>query len=202
MAAAGKTGRKKAGKKTNGAGEPVAKRGQHLEVIVLGGGCFWCTEAVFLMLKGVERVTSGYAGGFVPNPPYELVSTGLTGHAETNRIEYDPKRISFETIMDVFFEMHDPTSLNRQGEDFGAQYRSAVFCTSEEQKKEVEAYISKRRKDYDKPIVTEIRMLDKFYPAEEYHQNYYSKNPQQGYCRVVISPKLERIRKEFAKELK
>jgi len=193
---------RKAAEKRTSASAPATEKGRELEVIILGGGCFWCTEAVFLMLKGVEKVTSGYTGGFVPNPPYELVSTGLTGHAETNRIEYDPDLIPFETIMDVFFEMHDPTSLNRQGEDFGTQYRSAVFCASEEQKKAVEAYINKRRKDYDRPIVTGVRMLDRFYPAEEYHQDYYTKNPQQGYCRLVISPKLERIRKEFAKELR
>ncbi|VVB73236.1 Peptide methionine sulfoxide reductase MsrA [uncultured archaeon] len=147
-------------------------------------------------------MTSGYSGGFVPNPIYELVSAGITGHAETNKVEFDPGVISLKTILDVFFEMHDPTSLNRQGEDMGAQYRSIIFYTNDDQKTAVEGYIEKRRKDYSRPIVTEVRKLEKFYKAEEYHQDYYANNPQQGYCRAVISPKLERIQKEFAKELK
>jgi methionine-S-sulfoxide reductase len=185
-----KTAAKKSGK------EP------EIETIILGGGCFWCTEAVFLMLKGVKSVTSGYSGGFVPNPIYELVSTGLTGHAETNKVEFDPGEISLNMILDVFFEMHDPTSLNQQGADMGTQYRSIIFYTNDRQKAAIEDYIRKRRKDYSKPIVTEEKALDKFYKAEDYHQDYYAKNPQQGYCRLVISPKLDKIRKEFAKELK
>lgn len=178
------------------------KKESRIETIVLGGGCFWCTEAVFLMLKGIKSVMSGYSGGMIPNPNYMMVCTGLTGHAETNKIEYDPKVIPFETIMDVFFEMHDPTSLNRQGADFGTQYRSVVFYTTEEQKDAINRYIKNRQTDFEKPIVTEVKKLDKFYPAEEYHQNYYAKNPDQGYCRVVISPKLEKIKKEFGNKLK
>jgi peptide-methionine (S)-S-oxide reductase len=177
---------------------PVSKT----ETIVLGGGCFWCTEAVFLMLKGVEKVTSGYTGGILPNPTYEMVSTGLTGHAETNMIDYDPEKIPFGTILDVFFEMHDPTSLNRQGNDVGTQYRSIVFYTSDEQKKALEDYIKRRQKDFSKPIVTEIKKLGKFYPAEDYHQRYYEKNPNQPYCKFIITPKLDKIKKEFAKDLK
>ena len=173
-----------------------------LESIVLGGWCFWCTEAVFLMLKGVEKVSSGYSGGAIPNPTYEIVSTGLSGHAEANMIEYDPKKISLETILDVFFEMHDPTSLNRQGADVGTQYRSAIFYTSDKQKNQVEKYIKKRQKDFEQPIVTELKKLEKYYMAESYHQNYYASNQSQPYCRVVISPKLEKLKKEFKKQLK
>ena len=179
--------------------DPSRKSG--IETIVLGGGCFWCTEAVFLMLKGVKNVVSGYAGGILPDPTYEAVSTGLTGHIECNKVEFDPKIIPLERILDVFFEMHDPTSKDMQGADIGSQYRSAIFCTSTEQMKEVESYIESRRKDYASQIVTDVRMLEKFYKAEEYHQDYYSRNPKEAYCRLVISPKLEKIRKEFQKEL-
>ena len=172
------------------------------ETIVFGGGCFWCTEAVFEMLRGVVKTEPGYAGSTTKNPTYEQVCNGDTGHAEVLEVVYEPAIIPLDTLLDVFFEMHDPTTLNRQGADFGTQYRSVIFYSSEGQKATVAAFIKKIQKDFDKPIVTEVKKLDKFYPAESYHEKYYDKNPNAGYCSFVISPKVQKIKKEFAKLIK
>jgi peptide-methionine (S)-S-oxide reductase len=176
---------------------------QH-EVATLAGGCFWCLEAAFSALKGVERVESGYAGGSVPNPSYEAVCTGKTGHAEIVQVTFDPHVISFGDLLHVFFTIHDPTTLNQQGGDVGTQYRSAVFYHSPDQKAEVERVIAelKAEKVWDDPIVTEVKPLDKFYPAEEYHRDYYRRNPTQGYCRAVIAPKVAKVRKLYFDKLK
>lgn len=169
-----------------------------------GAGCFWCTEAVFLDLKGVSKVVSGYAGGKVKNPTYREVTTGLTGHAEVAQITYDPAVITYEELLEVFWNTHDPTTLNRQGADVGTQYRSAIFYHNEEQRATAEAY--KRQLDASKvfrsPIVTEISPFTEFYAAEDYHQNYFELNPNQGYCQYVIRPKVEKFRKQFAGKLK
>lgn len=175
-----------------------------LETAVFGGGCFWCTETLFERLKGVVSVKSGYAGGNAPNPTYEQVSAGQTGHAEAIQIEYDPTQISYETLLDVFFSMHDPTALNQQGGDVGTQYRSTILYTSEAQKAAAQNYIKKLTADkvFDKPIVTEVQPLDKFYEAEPYHQQYYRNNPNKPYCTVVISPKVSKLRQKFSHLLK
>lgn len=162
--------------------------------IVLGGGCFWCTEACLVLVDGVLRATAGYAGGTTEDPTYEEVSAGGTGHAEVVEVEYDPSVVDLEEILDVFFASHDPTSLNRQGADVGTQYRSIVLCDDEEQRAVVEARIAKLQRSYSRPVVTEVAELERFYPAEEHHQQYYARNPGQGYCRVVIAPKVEKIR--------
>ncbi len=174
------------------------------EVAVLGAGCFWCVEAVFEELKGVASVESGYMGGTVENPTYEQVCTGTTGHAEVARITYNPAEISFKEILEVFWKTHDPTTLNRQGADVGTQYRSAVFYLNDQQKKEAEYYKQRLTASgaFASPIVTEIVPATTFYPAEKYHQDYYSLNPNQGYCRYVIQPKLEKFRAAFADKLK
>lgn len=165
-----------------------------------GSGCFWCTEAIFLDLKGVHKVTSGYAGGTMPNPSYEQVCSGTTGHAEVVQIEFDPAIISYEQLLEVFFLTHNPTTLNRQGNDVGTQYRSVVFYHDEEQKALAQKILKKidGERVYDTPIVTSIEPYTKFYPAEEYHQNYFSKNPDQPYCQVVIDPKVAKFRKKFS----
>lgn len=163
------------------------------ESIVLGGGCFWCTEAFFRRVKGVVAVTPGYAGGFVSNPTYREVCDGTTGHAEVVEVEFDPRKLSLEEVLEVFFASHDPTSLNRQGADVGTQYRSIILYTDDEQRKRVEAYISRIAGNYDRPIVTEVKRLEKFFPAEEYHHRYYERNPDQPYCRTVIAPKLSKL---------
>ena len=165
--------------------------------IIFGGGCFWCTEAVFALFKGVIKTMPGYAGGTTNNPTYEDICTGETGHAEVLEIEYDPKLIELETLLDIFFTMHDPTTLNRQGADFGTQYRSIILYISPEQKEKTQNFIKKIQKDFSEPIVTEIKKLDKFYPAEGYHKNYYAKNPLQPYCSLTISPKVEKIKKTY-----
>ena len=165
--------------------------------IVLGGGCFWCTEAVFKMISGVIKVTPGYAGGNVINPSYHQVCSGSTGHAEVIKIDYDSSKVKLDKILDVFFTSHDPTTLNRQGNDIGSQYRSIILYTNKEQKDLAESYINKIQKDYDKKIVTEVKKLVKFYPAESYHQNYYEKNSNAPYCQLVISPKIEKVKKKF-----
>jgi peptide-methionine (S)-S-oxide reductase len=164
----------------------------------LAGGCFWCLEAVFDELKGVQSVESGYTGGSVPNPSYQEVCTGGTGHAEAVRIVFDPAVISYRDLLKVFFTIHDPTSLNRQGADVGTQYRSAVFYHDEEQKNAAEEVIAEIGKAgmWDDPIVTELVPFDKFYPAEAYHQQYFANHPWQPYCRVVIAPKVAKFRKE------
>jgi len=170
------------------------------EIAVFGGGCFWCTEAVFKMLDGVLAVMPGYAGGTTSNPTYEQVSTGETGHAEVTRIEYDPLKVSFRTLLTVFFATHDPTTLNRQGNDVGTQYRSIVLYTTPAQKEETEAFI--REVDASSVaggrVVTEVKPLDAFYGAESDHRNYFARNPDAAYCNLVISPKVERVQKEFA----
>jgi len=163
------------------------------ETATLGAGCFWCVEAVFERLPGVKKVISGYTGGHVDNPTYKQICTGTTGHAEVTRIEFDPTVISFEKILEVFFEAHDPTTLNRQGADEGDQYRSAIFFTSEEQKQTAIRTKAAAQKNWDDPIVTEITPLGKFYPAEDYHQNYFKNNPSQGYCAFVIKPKVKKL---------
>jgi peptide-methionine (S)-S-oxide reductase len=163
------------------------------ETATLGAGCFWCVEAVFERLPGVKKVISGYTGGHVDNPTYKQICTGTTGHAEVTRIEFDPTVISFEKILEVFFEAHDPTTLNRQGADEGDQYRSAIFFASEEQKQTAIRAKAAAQKNWDDPIVTEITPLGKFYPAEDYHQNYFKNNPNQGYCTFVIKPKVKKL---------
>ena len=172
----------------------------HTEIATLGGGCFWCTEAVFQMLPGVKSVTSGYAGGTKENPTYQEVCVGDTGHAEVIQIEYDPKVISYEKLLETFWEAHDPTTLNRQGADTGTQYRSIILCSSEAQKAAAERSKAEAQKHLSKPLVTEIVLLKKFYKGEDYHQGYYRSNPDQPYCRAVIRPKVEKFEKELKAE--
>lgn len=175
-----------------------------LQVATFGNGCFWCTEAIFQRLDGVEKVVSGYSGGKVKNPTYKEVCSGLTGHAEVIQITYDPKKISFDELLEVFWKTHDPTTLNRQGADEGTQYRSAVFYHTDEQKRLAEEY--KKKLDasgaFDNPIVTEITPFTAFYPAEDYHQNYFNLNGTQPYCSFVIQPKVEKFEKVFKSKLK
>lgn len=177
---------------------------KELQTATLGGGCFWCTEAVFLELKGVESVVSGYSGGKVKNPTYREVCSGLTGHAEVIQIKFDPAVVTYEEILEVFFNTHDPTTLNKQGADEGTQYRSVVFYHNEEQKQIAEAYKKQLNasKVFRQPIVTEISSFSVFYPAEDYHQNYYALNPEQGYCQYVVRPKVEKFRKQYSARLK
>ena len=174
------------------------------EIATLAGGCFWCLEAVFQGLKGVERVVSGYAGGSVPNPSYEAVCTGGTGHAEVVQVTFDPALLSYRDLLDVFFAIHDPTTLNRQGADVGTQYRSAIYHHSPEQERTARAAIAEIEREgvFDAPIVTEVAPFTVFYPAEEYHQDYFRRNPGQGYCRAVIAPKVAKFRKEHLERLK
>ena len=170
----------------------------------LAGGCFWCLEAVFKEVKGVERIVSGYTGGMVPNPSYEQVCTGGTGHAEVVQITFDPKIISYREILEIFFSTHDPTTLNQQGADVGMQYRSSIFYHSNEQKAIAEQVIRELEssKIWNRPIVTAVVPFEKFYPAEDYHQDYYRHNSGQTYCRVVISPKLSKFRSRFSEKIK
>jgi peptide-methionine (S)-S-oxide reductase len=174
------------------------------ELATLGGGCFWCLEAVFEQLRGVEKVVSGYAGGTVPDPSYELVCAGQTGHAEVVQITFDPAVIRYRDLLDVFFATHDPTTVNRQGADVGTQYRSVIFYHTPEQKQAAEERIGELNaaKIWNAPIVTEVVPLKAFYPAEGYHQGYFRKNPGQSYCQVVISPKVAKLRKHFAAALR
>lgn len=174
------------------------------EIAVFGGGCFWCTEAVFQNVRGVSSVLPGYTGGTVPNPSYEQVSSGRTGHAEVIRVEFDSSVVSYETMLDIFFSFHDPTTLNRQGADEGTQYRSAIFYISEVQKAKAEKYIEKltASKTFDDPIVTTIEPLGEFYEAEDYHKNYYELNKNKPYCQVVIDPKIRKLREKFVPFLK
>jgi peptide-methionine (S)-S-oxide reductase len=174
------------------------------EIATLGGGCFWCMEAIFKELRGVEKVESGYSGGNVPNPSYREVSTGKTGYAEVVQITFDPGIITFKELLEVFFTMHDPTTLNRQGADVGTQYRSVIFYHTREQEnaaKEVIAEIG-AAKLWDAPIVTEVVPFKAFYLAEEYHKDYFERNPEQPYCRVVIAPKMDKFRKLFLEKLR
>ena len=174
------------------------------DTLTVGGGCFWCVEAQFLQLQGVLRVRSGYAGGTTINPTYKEVCTGLTGHAEVIQVVFDTDLISLDEILAAFWQSHDPTQLNRQGNDVGTQYRSVIFYRNEEQKKIAEEYKQKlnTEKVYDKPVVTEISPLASFYVAEDYHQDYYNQNATQGYCQFVIAPKLEKFKKVFKDKLK
>jgi len=174
------------------------------EVATLAGGCFWCLEAVYTDLRGVESVVSGYAGGTVANPSYEQVCRGNTGHAEVVQITFDPAVVSFRELLEVLFTIHDPTTLNRQGNDIGTQYRSAIFFHSEDQKKIAEEVIKDltEKKIWGNSIVTQLVPLTEFYPAEEYHQRYFERNPDQGYCQVIISPKVSKFRKTFLDKLK
>jgi peptide-methionine (S)-S-oxide reductase len=173
------------------------------EHATLAGGCFWCLEAVYLELKGVQGVQSGYAGGKRPSPTYEQVCSGATGHAEVVRVAYDPAIVSYKELLDVFFTIHDPTTLNRQGGDKGTQYRSAVFYESPEQQRIAQETIAEctAAKVWDDPIVTEVAPLEKFWPAEDYHNNYFAQNPQNPYCSVVIAPKVSKARKLFLEKL-
>ena len=174
------------------------------EVTTLGGGCFWCLEAVYDEMKGVESVESGYMGGSLPNPTYEAICTGTTGHAEVVQITFDPGTVSFREILEIFFAIHDPTTLNRQGNDVGTQYRSAIFYHSSEQKAGAEEVIANLTKDhvFAAPIVTEVAPAATFYMAEEYHQEYFVRNPSQPYCAYLINPKLVKFRQQFAAKVK
>jgi peptide-methionine (S)-S-oxide reductase len=174
------------------------------EVATLAGGCFWCLEAVFDGLKGVEGVVSGYTGGRVANPSYEAVCTGRTGHAEVVQVMFDPTVITYHDLLDVFFTIHDPTTLNRQGGDVGTQYRSAIYYHSPQQKAIAEQTIAEVNASHiwDHPIVTEVSPIEKFYEAEDYHQQYFARNPYQGYCRAIIAPKVAKFRKQYMQKLK
>jgi peptide-methionine (S)-S-oxide reductase len=174
------------------------------ELATLGGGCFWCLEAVFEGLRGVERVVSGYAGGDVVNPSYPQVCTGTTGHAEVVQVAFDPSVISYREVLEVFFGIHDPTTLNRQGMDVGSQYRSAIFYHSPEQQHVAEQTVAELNAAgiWGRPIVTEVVPFQTFYPAEEYHQGYFRSNPGQGYCQAVVAPKVAKFRKQFAARLR
>lgn len=176
----------------------------NMDTITLGAGCFWCVEAVFQNLKGVEKVTSGYSGGHVKNPAYREVCNGTTGHAEVCQIVYDPAILTVPEILQVFWQTHDPTTLNRQGNDVGTQYRSAIFYHTPEQKEIAEQYKAELNKSgaFDNPIITEITAFTNFYPAEDYHQNYFNLNGEQPYCQYVIRPKVEKFRKVFEDKLK
>lgn len=177
---------------------------ESLQLATFGTGCFWCTEAIFQQLKGVIKVTPGYTGGHVDNPTYEQVCKGNTGHAEATQIVYDPNEISFEELLEAFWQSHDPTTLNRQGNDIGPQYRSAIFYHNEEQKKKVEQYKAELDKSnvFKKPIVTEISPFSKFYVAETYHLDYYNNNSREPYCQYVIRPKLDKFTKMFKDKIK
>ena len=176
---------------------------RHVRVATLAGGCFWCLEAVYLELRGVEKVVSGYMGGRVPSPSYQLVCTGASGHAEVVQITFDPSVVSFGDLLDVFFTIHDPTSLNRQGADVGTQYRSAIFYHSEDQKRLALEKIAAidASGDWGGRVVTEVTPAVEFYPAEEYHQNYFARNPNQGYCQAIVAPKVAKARKMFIDKL-
>lgn len=179
--------------------------GDKTDTATFATGCFWCTEAIFEELNGVLSVTSGYTGGATKNPTYKEVCSGETGHAECVQIVYEPNKITYDELLEVFFEVHDPTSLNRQGADIGTQYRSAIFYHTEEQKQKAEYYKNELNKTgaFEKPIVTEISAVSKFYPAEDYHQEYYANNKNSNpYCSVVIRPKMEKFQKVFSKKLK
>jgi len=173
------------------------------EVATFGGGCFWCMEAVFQPLRGVEKVVSGYTGGTVKNPAYQEVCAGTTGHAEAVEVTFEPKTISYDDLLEIFFALHDPTTKDRQGADIGTQYRSAIFYHSDDQKRRAEAMIERlnRERIFPAPIVTEVVPAAAFYPAEDYHQRYFENNPTQPYCQAVISPKVAKLRKKYAEKL-
>ena len=175
-----------------------------MDIATLGGGCFWCTEAVFLEIEGVTKVVPGYAGGHVKNPSYQQVVTGTTGHAEVIQVTFDPEIIPFKEVLEIFFTMHDPTSLNRQGADVGTQYRSVIYYHDEEQKKASEEFIAEMNGTnvFNLPIMTKLEPFTEFYEAENYHKDYYNRNKQQGYSRFVIEPKLRKVEKEFKNRIK
>jgi peptide-methionine (S)-S-oxide reductase len=175
-----------------------------VQVATFAGGCFWCTEVVFLEVKGVEKIVSGFTGGFIKNPAYREVCNETTGHAEGIQITFNPKEVAYEDLLEIFFATHDPTTLNKQGADVGTQYRSAIFYHSKEQKEKAEKYIQliEKEKLYANPIVTQIEEAGVFYLAEDYHQNYYNQNKEQGYCQYVIAPKLDKLRKYYKSKLK
>lgn len=173
-----------------------------IETVVFGGGCFWCTEAVFNSLKGVISATPGYAGGQKEDPTYEEVSSGDTGHIEVTKIEFDPAQITFKDLLTVFFATHDPTTLDQQGNDIGSQYRSAILYTTQEQNDQAEEYIASIQDIFTNPIVTELRPFTRFYKAEDYHMQYYERHKDTPYCRAIIDPKLEKLQKQFADLLK
>lgn len=175
-----------------------------METATFAGGCFWCTEAVFLELKGVQSVVSGYIGGKTLNPSYEEICNGDTGHAEAIQISFNPNEISFEELLEIFFATHDPTTLNRQGNDVGTQYRSEIFYHNENQKEISESYIEllTRENTFGKPVVTQVSPATLFYPAEDYHQNYYNQHQEQGYCSYIITPKIEKLKKVYSDKLK
>ena len=177
---------------------------EHPQTATLAGGCFWCLEAVFLELKGVEKVDSGYAGGDLPSPTYEQVCSGDTGHAEVVQVTFDPAVLSYRDLLEIFFTIHDPTTLNRQGADVGTQYRSAIFYHTAEQKATAVAVMAEleTQRVWDAKIVTQLVPYEMFYPAEEYHRDYYRRNPGQGYCRAVIAPKVSKLRKYYFEKLK
>jgi peptide-methionine (S)-S-oxide reductase len=173
-----------------------------LEEATFAGGCFWCTEAIFKRVKGVAEVVSGYSGGNMQNPDYDSVSSGATGHAEAINIKFDPLKISYQRLVEIFFHLHDPTTINQQGNDVGTQYRSGIFYHSENQKRTAEEVFKQIENDhiYKNPIVTDIRPFENFYKAEDYHQDFYKKNPDYGYCRVIIDPKIKKLLREFKNE--
>lgn len=177
---------------------------KNLETATLAGGCFWCVEPIYADLKGVEDVVSGYTGGHTENPTYQQVCSDTTGHAEAVNIKFNPQEISFKEILQIFFTVHNPTTLNRQGNDVGTSYRSAIFYHSDEQKRTAEEVIEEVTTEgiYDNPIVTEVKPFDKFYPAEGYHQEYFANNPNQPYCAAVVAPKVAKFRQKFASRLK
>lgn len=177
---------------------------ENVDIAIFASGCFWCTEAIFQRLNGVESVESGYTGGTVANPTYEEVCSGITGHAEACKISYNPNIISYDELLEVFFKTHDPTTLNRQGNDIGTQYRSAIFYHNEEQREKAEYYKRKLNESgaWDKPIVTKIEPFKKFFKAEDYHKNYFNENTNQGYCAFVIAPKVEKLKEVFREKLK
>ncbi|MBM3449677.1 MAG: peptide-methionine (S)-S-oxide reductase MsrA [Armatimonadetes bacterium] len=182
----------------------VHPNGKHYEIATLAGGCFWCLEAVYQELRGVERVVSGYAGGPVANPTYEQVCSGRTGHAEVVQVTFDPAVVSYREMLDVFFAIHDPTTLNRQGNDIGTQYRSAIFYLTPEQKAIAEAALEDVEKNriWNRPLVTTLEPLDVFYPAEAYHQRYFERNPSQPYCMAIVAPKVAKFRVKYMERLK
>ncbi|MEX1022746.1 MAG: peptide-methionine (S)-S-oxide reductase MsrA [Dehalococcoidia bacterium] len=176
----------------------------HLETATLGAGCFWCPEPVFEMLRGVHSVEPGYTGGAMPNPSYEAICSGTTGHAEVVQVRFDPAQVSYRDLLHIFFTIHDPTTLNRQGHDVGTQYRSAIFTHSDEQRETAEAVIRELTEErlWDDPIVTEVTPLGDYYPAEDYHREYFRRNPAQPYCGIIIAPKVAKARSKFADRLK
>ncbi len=187
---------------TNHTPPDITPENQALALATLGGGCFWCIEPLFQSLQGVIKVESGYSGGLINNPTYREICSGLTGHAEVIQIQFNPSIVSYREILDVFFEVHDPTTLNRQGNDSGPQYRSVVFYHSDAQRQVAEEARSAAQANWSNPIVTEISPLINYFPAEAYHQNYYAANPNQPYCALVIGPKIQKFRKLYSARLK